>query len=406
MFDGDSLVGVINKCDRQDEKELKEKIVPEFLGFINAAWERPVQTVLCISARRNLRDPGWDPPARPRHDFDQFEELRQMIFGTFNHPGYVVDRRLENAKSLKDYVFTETSSEVEKDLEKLGNAKENIRAAERKAVKDALSAFKNDNSRQLLGVNVLLYQKLSHRWVGPVGWLIAIWARILIFGTGIVAMFRFGNPIRQLLGMVSSLRHFKESRTALAETGKSERVDAALRDYRLAILKEWPDIAESLVKARFDKSVRRIEDILPDGDTLNGDLMSLWSDSLDSTIERASQTLSGFVLQFVFNMPVIGILGHVGWITARDYFIGNYLSSDFFLHAFLTIGITMVLSFFVFQGCVRLAAGSDRITRKAFENVKHQVEQFQPISMNPVGEQIDAVLSLASSSSRRANPEE
>ena len=398
MFDGDSLVGVINKCDRQDEKELKEKIVPEFLGFINAAWERPVQTVLCISARRNLRDPGWDPPARPRHDFDQFEELRQMIFGTFNHPGYVVDRRLENANSLKDYVFTETSSEVEKDLEKLGNAKENIRASERKAVKDALSAFKNDNSRQLLGVNVLLYQKLSHRWVGPVGWLIAIWARILIFGTGIVAMFRFGNPIRQLLGMVSSLRHFKESRTALAEIGKSERVDAALRDYRLAILKEWPDIAESLVKARFDKSVRRIEDILPDGDTLNGDLMSLWSDSLDSTIERASQTLSGFVLQFVFNMPVIGILGHVGWITARDYFIGNYLSADFFLHAFLTIGITMFLSFFIFQGFARLVAGSDRITRKAFEKVKSQVEQFQPISMNPVGKQIDVVLGLAFSS--------
>lgn len=398
MFDGDSLVGVINKCDRQDEKELKEKIVPEFLRFINAAWERPVQTVLCISARRHLRDPGWDPPARPRHDFDQFEELRQMIFGTFNHPGYVVDRRLENAKSLKDYVFTETSSEVEKDLEKLGNAKENIRAAERKAVKDALSAFKNDNSRQLLGVNVLLYQKLSHRWVGPVGWLIAIWARILIFGTGVVAMFRFGNPIRQLLGMVSSLRHFKESRTALAETGKSERVDAALRDYRLAILKEWPDIAESLVKARFDKSVRRIEDILPDGDTLNGDLMSLWSDSLDSTIERASQTLSGFMLQFVFNMPVIGILGHVGWITARDYFTGNYLSADFFLHAFLTIGITMFLSFFIFQGIARLVAGSDRITRKAFEKVKSQVEQFQPISMNPVGKQIDAVLGLAFSS--------
>jgi hypothetical protein len=171
-----------------------------------------------------------------------------------------------------------------------------------------------------------------------------------------------------------------------------------MRDYKLAILREWPDIAESLVKGRFDQSVRRIEDILPDRGILNGDLTSLWSDSLDNTIEKASQTLSGFILQLVFNLPVIGILGHVGWITARNYFTGNYLSADFFLHAFLTIGITMVLSFFVFQGCVRLAAGSDRITRKAFENVKHQVEQFQPISMNPVGKQIDAVLSLVSSS--------
>jgi hypothetical protein len=56
----------------------------------------------------------------------------------------------------------------------------------------------------------------------------------------------------------------------------------------------------------------------------------------------------------------------------------------------------LFLSFFLFQGCVRLAAGPERITRKAFEEMKYQVEQFQPISMNPVGEQIDILLTLGS----------
>ena len=91
-----------------------------------------------------------------------------MIFGTFNRPGFVIDRRLENAESLRDYIFEETRVEVEKDLEKQVAAKENIQAAETKAVKDALFAFKNDNSRRLFGVNVLLYQKLANRWLGPV----------------------------------------------------------------------------------------------------------------------------------------------------------------------------------------------------------------------------------------------
>jgi hypothetical protein len=159
-------------------------------------------------------------------------------------------------------------------------------------------------------------------------------------------------------------------------------------------LQEWPDIAESLVKCRFDKSVRRVEDILPDKETLNVNLESMWSDSLDTAIESASQTLSHFILQLIFNIPVIGILGHVGWITVRDYFSKNFLSSDFFLHSFLTIVITMFFSFFIFQGCVRLIAGSDRITKKAFDRVKQQIEQFRPISINPVGEQIDAVLEL------------
>ncbi|MFO7970227.1 MAG: GTPase [Desulfobacterales bacterium] len=400
FFGGDSLVVVINKCDRRDENELKQKILPEFIEFIKNAWERPVQTVLCISARRHLRNPGWDPTADPLHDFDQFETLRQMIFGTFNRPGFVIDRRLENAQSLRNYIFEETRGEVEKDLEKLESAKENIQKAEANAVKNALFAFKNNNSRQRFGVNVLLYQRLANRWLGPVGWLIAIWARILIFGTGIAAMFRFGNPFRQLAGMISSFRHFKESRASVAETGKSHRVDAAMRDYRLSISKEWPDIAETLVNARFDKSVRRINDVLPDSDILDRDFSTLWRDSLDSEIERSSEIMSGFLLQIVFNLPAIGILGHVGWITARNYFTGNYLSSDFFVHAFLTIGITLFLSFFLFQGCVRFSAGSEKIIRNAFEKVKHQIEQFQPISMNPVSEQIDIVLNLSFSNRR------
>ena len=394
FFGGDSLVVVINKCDRRDENELKEKILPEFLEFIKNAWERPVQTVLCISARRHLRNPGWDPTADPLHDFDQFEALRQMIFGTFNRPGFVIDRRLENAQSLRNYILEETRGEVEKDLEKLEAAKENIHETEATALKHALFAFKDNNSRQRFGVNVLLYQRLANRWLGPVGWLIAIWARILIFGTGIAAMFRFGNPFRQLAGMVSSFRHFKESRASVAETGKSHKVDAAMRDYRLSISKEWPDIAESLVNARFDKSVRRIKEVLPDNDILDRDLNTLWRDSLDSEIEKSSEIMSGFLLQIVFNLPAIGILGHVGWITARNYFTGNYFSSDFFVHAFLTIGIILFLSFFLFQGCVRFAAGSEKISRNAFENVKQQIEHFHPISMNPVSEQIDTVLNL------------
>ncbi len=396
LFNGDALVVVINKCDRQDKNELTQTIVPEFWEFIKTAWEKPIQKIFCISARQHLQDPQWDPAARPKHDFDEFVELKQMIFGTFNQPGYSIDRRIENAQRLHDYIFEEATLEIKKDSKTLKETKQHIREAEKNALNAALSAFKKGDSKRMLGINVLVYQKLAQRWLGPVGWLIAMWARILIFGTGIVAMFRFGNPIRQLAGMVSSLFHLKESKAATAEAERSDWIDFAMRDFRLSVLQEWPDIAESLVNARFDTRVRKIDQVLSDNVTLNQDLNSLWGDALDHTMDTASQNLSGLFLQILFNLPVIGILGHVGWITARDYFTGHYLSSDFFLHAFLTIAITLFLSFFVFQGCVRLAAGPERITRRAFEKMKHQVEQFQPISMNPVGEQVDTLLSLCS----------
>jgi GTPase Era involved in 16S rRNA processing len=396
LFNGDALMVVINKCDRQDKNEMTQVIVPEFLEFIKSAWGKPIQKIFCVSARQHLQNPEWDTTARPKHDFDEFIYLKQMIFGTFNQPGYSIDRRTENAQSLRDYIFEEATLEIQKDSNTLKETKQHIREAEKTALNAALSAFKKGDSKRMLGINVLVYQKLAQRWLGPVGWLIAIWARILIFGTGIVAMFRFGNPIRQLAGMVSSLFHFKESKAVTAEVERSDWIDFAMRDFRLSVLQDWPDIAESLVSARFDMRVRKIDHVLSDNITLNQDLNSLWSDALDHTMETASKNLSGLILQFLFNLPVIGILGHVGWITARDYFTGQYLSSDFFLHAFLTIAITLFLSFFAFQGCVRLAAGPERITRRAFEQMKQKVEQFQPISMNPVGEQIETLLTLGS----------
>jgi hypothetical protein len=111
-------------------------------------------------------------------------------------------------------------------------------------------------------------------------------------------------------------------------------------------------------------------------------------------MENVSKNLSGFILQMLFNLPVIGILGHAGWITARNYFSGQYLPSNFFLHAFLFVAITLFLSLFIFQAVVRLAAGPERIIRNAFERMKRRVEKIQPISILPVGQEIDILLSL------------
>jgi energy-coupling factor transporter ATP-binding protein EcfA2 len=69
-FHGESLVGVMNKCDRLDEQELKNHILPEFTGYLRSAWRNSVDRVLCISARRHLHDPQWDESAGPKHDFD------------------------------------------------------------------------------------------------------------------------------------------------------------------------------------------------------------------------------------------------------------------------------------------------------------------------------------------------
>jgi len=393
-FNGASLVGVINKGDRQDEEELKNWILPDFEKYIQAAWQTTVDRILCISARRHLQDPQFDETAGPKHDFDQFEELRELIFDSINRAGYVVDRRLENVRSLRDFVYGEVSHEISGHRSALGTAQQQMRAAEKTCFLDAISAMKNDDTRQLFGVGLMVYQKLSQRWVGPMGWMIAIWARLLIFGAGMAALFRFGRPVSQIMGMISAWRHFKESRAAVADTNNDERVGAGLRTLRLSAMSNWPDIAESLVVGGFDSTVRRVEDALPDSGTFSDQLGEIWSSTLDSEMERLARKLSGMLLQFGLNLPMFSVLGYTGWITVQRFLQGSYLAGNFFMHALWTIGIILLLSFFLFQILVRLVASPERVTTKAFEKLKRQADQFDAITTNPVLAQLETLIEL------------
>lgn len=393
-FNGESLVSVINKCDRQDEAELKDRILPDFSAYIQAAWQTTVDRMLCISARRHLQDPQFDETAGPKHNFDQFEDLRELIFDRINRAGYVVDRRLENARGLRDFVFAEVSREISGHRTSLITAERQMREAQKKSFLDAVSAMKKDDSRQLFGVGLMMYQKLSQRWIGPVGWMIAIWARLLIFGAGIAALFRFGRPVSQIMGMISAWRHFKESKAAIADTSNDERVGAGLRTYRLTAMSSWPDIAESLVGGGFDSTVRRVEDALPDTGTFSDKLAGIWSNALDSEMERMAGKLSGMLLQIVLNLPMFAVLGYTGWITVQRFLQGSYLAGNFFLHALWTIGIILLLSFFLFQILVRLVASPERVTIKAFGKMKRQADQLDAFTTNPVLAQLETVIEL------------
>jgi hypothetical protein len=273
-------------------------------------------------------------------------------------------------------------------------AQQQIREAEKASFLDAVSAMKNDDTRQFFGVGLMIYQKLSQRWVGPLGWMIAIWARLLIFGAGMAAVFRFGRPVSQIMGMISAWRQFKVSKAAMADSGSDERVGAGLRTYRLSTMGNWPDIAESLVTGGFDSAVRRVEDALPGTAAFSEKLGQIWSNTLDSEMERLAGKLSGILLQFVLNLPMFAVLGYTGWITVQHFLQGSYLAGNFFLHALWTIGIILLLSFFLFQILVRLVAGPERVTAKAFEKLKRQADQFDTVTANPVLTQLETLIEL------------
>jgi hypothetical protein len=383
---------VLNKCDRLDEDELNRLILPEFKDYIALAWNRPVDRVLCVSARSHLKDPQWSPAALPRHAFDQYEDLRQAVFGGVGRTGSAVDRRIKNAETLKRYLESQIAAEVAKDRSALSGAAAAIAAMHKKALENAVAALRQADDRQSIGVNVLVYQRLAQQWLGPVGWLVALWARILIFGTGVANLMRFGSPLRQVWGMVSTLRHARDSREAVAGSTREARVVDALRAFRNAVARHWPDIAETMVTARFDPSIRSESEVIPDEDALNRELAALWTEALCGAIDRATKRLSGILVQLIFNGPAIAVIGYAGWLTGKNFFLGNYLSGDFFLHAFLTVAAVLLLSFFLLQGCVRLGAGASRLTSRAFQEMNAGIDRISPVSASPAVTQIRSLL--------------
>jgi GTPase SAR1 family protein len=392
-FHGASLVAVVNKCDRQDPQELSEVIAPEFKQYLAQAWDTVPEAVLLVSARRHLQNPQWDPQAPPRHDLDQFEQLRALIFDTFNRPGAGPDRRLANARRLREFMVERVRLGADQHKATLHQALQHIAMAEQEALREAMASLRADDRRLFMGMHLRLYQSLAQRWVGPVGWLVALWSRLLLFGTGLASLVRFGNPVRQIWGLISSYRRYKESSAALGSLNDQTRVDGAMLAFRKVWLTHWPQIGELLVQAGFDPQVRRVDG--EDDQGVAQMVSGLWSDTLDAEIERSAGRLSHFAWQLLFNAPSLALLGYVGWLTASRFLAQSYMSGDFFMHALLTIVIVLLLSFFVLQAVVRLAVSRDRIQKRAFGTIERAMGDRPLVAGRKVSEQVHKVLELA-----------
>jgi hypothetical protein len=225
------------------------------------------------------------------------------------------------------------------------------------------------------------------RWVGPVGWVLAVWTRLMAVGGGIAAMLRLGRPSG---GFFSNRRPGKGS--TLADAGGLE---AALRRYRLELVGGWPEVAELLVRGRFDSAVRSIDTPMTSTGRFEEQLSSLWDRAIEREVDVMARRLGGGWLQILMNAPVLAILGYVGWVTVKTFFSADYLTGDYFLHAFWVIAIALLLSFFALQVLIRLTASSERIMTRALDRLQKEVGELDGLAGHPLRTQLDAVLRMA-----------
>ncbi len=394
------VIAVLNHCDRQDERELKDDIRPDFVRHLATAWHREATAVLCVSARRNLRLPAWPAGAEPRHDFDEFPALRELLFGSLNRASAVLDARIERASHLVLAVTAAVAARArETDLDQV---RSRIVQLHKQALVAAAGALGDAAQSLGLGTDALFYQRLANAWWGPVGWLVGLWARLLIVGAGMSNMLRFGNPLRQLWGMVTTLARFKQARSDIDDAQGGVGVDLAALRYRDSYERAWPELAESLIASGFDPALRDPGKVVALPAELERTLSAGWNDALTHALDRATARLSGLWLQVFLNAWVLVPAVFVAIRSVVRFIAGEILSGDWFNHALITIVLLWLIAFVVFQIGAR-ALGGRRLVRGAFAGLLESLRGGHEVMGSPAGlghegtviAEIDAVRRLA-----------
>jgi predicted GTPase len=397
LYPRESLYVVINRCDRLNKNELKNEILPDLKKHLQASWELQVkdEQVFCISARNNLNDPQWPDDEKPQHNFDQFKVLKEMIFGSLNKASYIVDIRIRRADQIVNFIKSSAGEVLSGKQEKLKAVLNDLTELEHAAMAELTKSLKKHGAGTMTGMNAMLYQKLANRWWGPVGWLVAAWARFLAFGAGFLAFLRSGNLIGQLFGTLSTVAQFRKYRSATVEAERGSGISRALVRYRRLMRHYWPDMVKKLISLGFDEALQNTQSVFPDEKSFGREMTAKWKSALDGAIEDASHNMSGIFLQILFNLPTLAMMALFCYQCVKNFLIGNYLSTQYFVHAIISIVLIWLLSFILFQFLVRFQGGR-RLLDKTFKKLlEHQADVNADLPLDALKKEITLLIQLA-----------
>jgi energy-coupling factor transporter ATP-binding protein EcfA2 len=368
LFPNESLFAVLTQRDRRPKDELSQTLLPAFKEHLESAWGRKPGQYFCISARAHLQAPRWDQGAEPRHEVNEYDGLRSTVFDSLNRGVVVVDSRLRQAHQIQGLIEKSVWERLNPHHAGLQSAAQSITALKREALATAVRSMKSDSLHEGRGVDLMLYQRLAQLWWGPVGWLVALWARFLVFGAGVVNILHFRNLIRQLVGIVSTALRYRRSKQALEEATSSRLVKQASLKFRSALQCGWIDIGNRLVDAGYDATVLDARQAMEPEAKIKEKLGELWESELGGAIETSAQRLSHWPIQVVVNLPVLIVLCFAMFQCVSAFWRADYFSGDYFRHAAVTIILVWLLSFVVLQVLVR-RLGSSRVLETAMANL-------------------------------------
>ncbi len=334
-----SVVPVINMVDRAPLDELRQQVLPDLQQTLAEEWGLQGQRIYLVSARASLPDATFAADELPLHTVNEFGALRRFLFEALNTATQVVDRRLARARRLVEMVCKDLDAALDQHRSALEQARQQL-ARLAQTTSDALRQALESRAGELRGLDLhaALYGRLSSRWWGPVGWLVAIWG-VLVRGAAWVAG----------IGRRGRLLGSDEGDSALL-------IDVAGVEDALAQLyaERWPPVADALAAAgwagmrdrqRWETEARATRERLAARTPL----------ALSAALDVSAGRLAHPLLQLVLNAPVLALLGWVGYQTVAAFATARYLSGSYFQNAGIALLAVWLAAFVVLQVIVSLA---------------------------------------------------
>ncbi|MHB1356053.1 MAG: GTPase [Anaerolineae bacterium] len=352
----DAVVPVLNWVDRVPCRELEEVILPDFRQVIAREWGTSGNAIYLVSAKASTSGAAFPEDEQPLHDLNQMQALRAFLFASLNRGSQVSERRLARAERLIELLKADCRREAEKSRAARVTARAGLEALNQQATR-ALQSVPLQ-AGQASGLHASFYTALGQRWWGPVGWVIMVWALILRLGSSVSHLLR-----PRLFGILGRKATPEQEAQALAAPemaaweGALEQVHAQY----------WPPVADALVAAGFEASVRQPAFWDTWAQQRSEALANAWSQASRQHLDRLTDILSSWPLQLFFNAPVLGMIGWMGVQTVIGFIRQQYLTADYFRHGAIAVAILWLASYVALQVIISLALRSS--IRRAFRRV-------------------------------------
>jgi len=369
----EAVIPVLNMVDRVPPDQLDE-IVADFRGALARNWALRPERIYRISALAPFSGPEAGDE-RPLHALNELPQLEEFVGSALNRSGEVIDRRLAHAEHLVALLQAHVEEAVSASAGPRRAAREALGALRRDA-RSLLEATLGDEAAQegSFAVNVALYQHLSGRWWGPVGWLVAVWAFLLRVGGFLGRLGRAERPLGEAGG--SPPRH-----AASAAGTRLERLYA----------ERWPVVAEALVSAGFQATVRDGERWRAEVRALHDDLSARGAAIYREEVARLAGRLSAWPLQVLLNAPVIGTAGWIAYDATVGFYLRRFLPAAYFQHAGVAALAAWLGGFLVLQAVASIAARgalrrrvasavADSVAGQQLEALWGQIERLEALA--------------------------